>query len=311
MLLSGFLTLIITPLINSFLQKKGYTGKDVHKKNSPSIPEFGGIAPVISTFIAMTLPFMFLKLNHSFEITALMVTIFLITMIGLFDDIKGIRQRFKIGLCAVAGLPLCFTVHDPTLRFSLLGTINLGVLYYLFVVLTVTTSANLVNLLAGFNGLETGMGIVCVTTLALILMISRQIEFLVIILPFLAALIGFIHYNWYPAKTFPGDTLTLTIGAILASLAILTKTEFYLALLLLPHFADFLLKIFVGFKGRILYGNTTLNPDGTLAPAPYPALAHKLLKMIPMTEKQLVKTLIGLEIFFAIITISLSVLNYK
>jgi len=311
MVLAGFLTLIITPRVNSFLLTKGYTGKDVHKEQSPPIPEFGGIVPVIVTFVAVVLPFIFLELNHRFELIAALTTIFLTALIGLFDDIKGMKQRYKIVLCFIAALPLCFIVRDTTLGFSLFGTIDLGVLYYLFVVLTVATSANLVNLLAGFNGLETGLGIVSVAALAAMVVLSGQIGFLVLILPFLAALIGFFHYNWYPAKSFPGDTLTLAIGATLASLAILTKTEFYLALLLLPHFADFFLKTFVGFKGRVLYGNTTLNPDGTLTPAPYPALAHKLLQMTPMTEKQLVKTLIGLEAFFALLTVSLSVLHYK
>ena len=310
MLLASVLTFFITPSISRYLLKRGFTGTDVHKKSSPPIPEFGGLAPIIATFIAILIALVLIQDENWFEIVVALTTIGIITIIGIYDDIRGMRQHQKIILCALAGLPLFVIIQDTNLGFSLFGAISLGLFYYLFIILLLTTSTNLVNLLAGFNGLETGLGIVSTIALALIVIISGNTTYLILILPFIAALIGFLPHNWYPAKTFPGDTLTLTIGATLATLAILTKTEFYLALLFIPHFLDFFLKTYVGFKGRASYGNTTLNIDGTLTPAPYPALAHKLMQLTPMTERRLVITLIGLETIIALFTVTLAVLHY-
>ena len=160
MLLTSFLTFFITPSISRYLQKRGYTGTDVHKKSSPQIPEFGGLAPIIATFVAIIIALLLIQNDFWFEIVIALTTIGIITLIGIYDDIRGMRQRQKITLCALAGLPLFVIIQDTNLGFSLFGVISLGIFYYLFIILMLTTSTNLVNLLAGFNGLETGLGIV-------------------------------------------------------------------------------------------------------------------------------------------------------
>ncbi len=239
-----------------------------------------------------------------------MFTISLIALIGIFDDLKTIKQFHKTIFCALASIPLYFVLHDTKLTLPFLGTVDIGFLFLILIAFTVVVSSNLTNMLAGFNGLETGLGIITSAALAAILTISGRLSFLTLLIPFTGALIGFIFYNWYPSKTFPGDTLTLTIGTVLACVALVSQLTFYLVILFIPYIIDFFMKATVKFQGRKLYGDTKIRTDGTLEPPKYPAVAHVLLKFNPMTEKQLVKALILIEIVFAFIAISLALLSF-
>jgi UDP-N-acetylglucosamine--dolichyl-phosphate N-acetylglucosaminephosphotransferase len=304
------LTLLITPYINRFLTTRGYTSKDVHKTEPTEVPTFGGIAPVIAIFASLLIPIFFFDLLNILQLIAILFTISLITLIGIFDDLKAISQLKKIIFCAAASIPLYFVLHDTKLTLPFLGTLDIGWLFLILIAFTVVVSSNLTNMLAGFNGLETGLGIITSAALAIILTISGRVSFLTLLVPFTGALIGFIFYNWYPSKTFPGDTLTLTIGTVLACVALVSQLTFYLVILFIPYIIDFLMKATVKFQGRKLYGDTKIRADGTLEPPKYPAAAHIILKFTPMTEKQLVKALIIIEIVFALIAISLASLSF-
>ncbi|MFX1518654.1 MAG: hypothetical protein ACFFCD_01835 [Promethearchaeota archaeon] len=304
-------TLLITPYINKQLARRGYTSRDVHKSDVLSnIPTFGGIAPVIAVFVSLLIPIIFFDLLNVIQLIAIVFTISLIALIGIFDDLKAIKQLQKTIFCALASIPLYFVLHDTKLTLPFLGTVDIGFLFLILIAFTVVVSSNLTNMLAGFNGLETGLGIIISVALAAILTISGRLSFLTLLIPFIGALIGFIFYNWYPSKTFPGDTLTLTIGTVLACVALVSQLTFYLVILFIPHIIDFFMKATVRFQGRKLYGDTKIRTDGTLEPPKYPAVAHMLLKFNPMTEKQLVKFLILIEIIFALIAISLALLSF-
>jgi UDP-N-acetylglucosamine--dolichyl-phosphate N-acetylglucosaminephosphotransferase len=303
---------LLTPYVNKFLIKKGYTSRDVHKTESSSseIPTFGGIAPVIAIFVSLLIPIFFFDLLNVLQSIAILVTISIITLIGIFDDLKAIKQLHKTIFCALASIPLYFVIVDTKLTLPFLGTLDIGFLFLILIAFTVVVSSNLTNMLAGFNGLETSLGIITSAALAAILVITGAVSFLTLLLPFTGALCGFLFYNWYPSKTFPGDTLTLTIGTILACVALVSQLTFYLVILFIPHIIDFFMKATVKFQGRKLYGDTKIRTDGTLDPPKYPAIAHMLLKLTPMTERQLVEILIIIEIVIALSAVSLALLQY-
>lgn len=304
------LTLLITPYINKFLISRGYTSRDVHKSELSEVPTFGGIAPVIAIFASLFIPILFFDLLNVLQLIAILVTISIIILIGIFDDLKTIKQLHKTIFCALASIPLYFVLHDTKLTLPVLGTVDIGWLFLILIVFAVVVSSNLTNMLAGFNGLEASLGVITSAALAAILIITEGISFLTLLLPFTGALVGFLFYNWYPSKTFPGDTLTLTIGTVLACVALVSQLTFYLVILFIPHIIDFFMKATVRFQGRKLYGDTKIRANGTLDPPKYPAVAHMLLKFTPMTEKRLVETLIIIEIVIALTAVSLALLQY-
>jgi len=121
--------------------------------------------------------------------------------------------------------------------------------YILFVLITIfiiTAVSNGANLTDGLDGLATGVSAIIAATLAILAYVSGNIIFAdylnIFYLPnseelvvfsacFLGACIGFLWYNSYPAQVFMGDTGSLTIGGIIASMAILLRKELLIPIL--------------------------------------------------------------------------------
>jgi len=122
------------------------------------------------------------------------------------------------------------------------GAVNLGILYPLLIIpIGVVGAANGFNMLAGFNGLEAGLGTIILTTLGLMNIYLNNYWLSFICFTAAASLLGFLVFNWFPSKIFPGDTLTYSIGALIASIAILGNMEKIAVLLFTPYIVDLLL----------------------------------------------------------------------
>jgi len=180
---------------------------------------------------------------------AVLATILLTGIIGLEDDLLGITQLTKALMPALAAIPLmAIRAGHSWIAIPFLGRIDLWIFYPLAVVpLGVTIAANAVNMLAGFNGLEVGMGVVAMASLATIAAWLGETTALLILLSGLGALLGAIRFNWYPAKVFMGDVGTLSIGAIIASAVIIGNFEMAGVILLVPYGVDFVFKAVGGF----------------------------------------------------------------
>ncbi|ASJ13193.1 MraY family glycosyltransferase [Thermococcus thioreducens] len=270
------LTLILTPYIAGRMKRAGITGRDIHKMNQPEVAEMGGMAVLLTIPIALS-PFMDEKIMG-------VLTVFLLFGVaGIIDDLTNLRQLHKVFLSLLVSVPVAFFGIAP--EVDLFGyTLNLGVLYPVFAVLFVTGSANLVNMLAGFNGLEVGTSTIILGILALITDGNARL----IALTGMGAALGFLWWNRYPARVFPGDTGTLSLGALIGLVALTGKVEAYAALLLLPHFLDFAIKA-VGVRfGVRRHGRTTVLPDGTLRAPPYPSFLGIIMRKVRVTEPRLV-----------------------
>ncbi|KPU63300.1 UDP-N-acetylglucosamine--dolichyl-phosphate N-acetylglucosaminephosphotransferase [Thermococcus sp. EP1] len=287
-----FLSLILTPYIASLMREAGILGRDIHKLDKPEVPEMGGIVFLISLPLSLLI-----ILNETIGKAILIFVLF--GIIGILDDITRLKQSHKVVLSLLASL-IVFSLPLSTNVDLLLFSIELGVLYYIFSVLFITGAANLVNLLAGFNGLEVGTSTIALFFLGLITSGSAQV------LAFTGAAVGlgFLWWNKYPAKIFPGDTGTLSLGALIGIVGILGKVELFVAILLLPHFVDFLLKTKIRFKGRPL-GKTEVQKDGTLKAPPYLTFLGLIMRMKKVKEYQLVAIVWTIEAFLGIIALLL------
>jgi len=250
------LTLLILPKWIKKCRQIGLLWEDMNKFNRPkNVAASGGIVVVMS-FVLALLSYVAMRTfiidgnGINLEIFALLSVILILAIVGLTDDLLGwqhggLSARFRIFFAFVASIPLIVIdvgVHDISLPFF--GVITIGVLYPLFIIpLGIAGATITYNCLAGFNGLETGQGIIILLFLSFIAYITGSPWLALIGICMIMALLGFYFYNKFPAKVFPGDILTYSIGALIASMAILGNFERIAIFIFIPYLLETILKI--------------------------------------------------------------------
>jgi len=244
------------------------------------------------------------------ELTAILSTILMISMVGMIDDILQLRHSIKVMLPLVASLPLMLIVsEDRVMMLPFIGLVKIGLFYPLLLVpIGIVAAANLTNLLAGFNGLETGMGLVAIVSLFISCFLLGNLNGIVILAPMIGPLLAFLVFNWYPAKIFPGNSGTYVIGAVIAAGVIIGDMEIIGIICLLPFIMEFFIKLRSLFRGQC-FG--LVNGDGTLsAPrSPTESLTHIIMRLGRLTELRLVTTFIIIEAIFGGIAILVAYLS--
>ena len=299
------------PIIIPRLKKAGIVGKNMNSEKQEEIAEMGGLviaagfgAGIIFTIALRTFFDLFLSVSLT-SILAVLSTVMIVVIIGVFDDLISMKQWIKAFIPVFAALPLMALKEGySVMRIPFMGMIDFGILYPLFLVpLGITGAANAVNMLAGFNGLEVGMGIVAVGSLAIIAYLIGQTTSLIILMAALGALVATLRYNWYPAKIFIGDVGTLSIGAVIACAVIVGNYETAGAIIIIPYVVDFLIKAKNRFPYSFgIYRNGKLYcPDGRAV-----GLAQLIIKVCGgISERNLVLVLMGIEAVFGVIAILL------
>ena len=171
-------------------------------------------------------------------------------------------------------------------------------------------AANAVNMLAGFNGMEAGMGLIAMGSLAVIAAAVQETTALIILLAGAGALLGVLFFNWYPAKIMVGDVGTLSIGALIATAVIVGNFETAGVIVIIPYAVDFLFKAVHRFPTTEWWG--TLGKDGKLrCPSTGPvSLCQFVMKVTGgIRERSLTLVLMGVEAVFGIVAILLYVMR--
>jgi UDP-N-acetylglucosamine--dolichyl-phosphate N-acetylglucosaminephosphotransferase len=241
--LSFVLTLLLLPRWIKHAHKKGLVGKDMNKKDRPEVAESGGIVVLFSFFMGMIV----LLANPSLQGQALLImlasltSIFIITVISYLDDLSGWKKGFtrwkKPVLTAIGVLPLIPFLLDRVGIYALGQEIVLPWLFYPLVMVPIgfIVATNAVNLLGGFNGLETILGIIGISTLA---WFAQETVFFPMLLVAISSLVAFIWFNRYPSRVFPGDTLTYLVGALFAVVAVMGNFQTITILIMAPYILE-------------------------------------------------------------------------
>lgn len=232
------------------LKRFGFVGKDMHKAHKPEVAEMGGISIVVGFSAGILLAIMLstfsgLTFNIVFVLAGLL-TIQTLAFIGILDDILDVPQWAKAFIPLLSAIPLIAVkaAGSTSMMLPFIGMVDFGILYILILLpVGVAVASNLTNMLAGFNGIEAGMGAVLFACMSIIAWVHGIPEMLVLFIPMLGALLGFLPKNWYPASVFPGDVGTLMIGAVLATGVIIGNLESAGALILALYVLDFLIKL--------------------------------------------------------------------
>jgi len=314
-LLSTAVAVVSSFLVADFLSRKfksmGITGLDVHKRDAPVTAEMGGLSVLVSVALGALL---FYMLEPDFPATFIagILTVLLVGIVGVIDDIFTLRQRYKPFLVALMSAPLAYSLLGTTgISLPLVGKVPFGILFPIAIVpLAIATSANLSNMLAGFNGLESGSAIIGLSALVFLSWYKGEHVGLALGALFLGGYLGFLFLNWYPAKIFPGDTGTLMAGAAIVAVGFVSGLVFAAVVVSIPAGFDFVLKISTRspFAARSIHGNTKLSPEGVLMPPNYPALSHAFMRLAAQSERTLVSSILAMEAIYGILAIALTIL---
>src|SRR3989339_1123134 len=239
--ISFFIVWFLTPWFIRYLTRIGLLVKDQHKDGKPLIPISGGLPVLAGVFFGVMFAifiqtFYYHSTDRLIDLLAFTSSLFAITLVGFFDDLlirkdkeesSGLKQWQKPLLTAIAAVPLMvINAGETVLAVPFFGSLDVGLLYPLVLIpLGVIGASNMVNMLAGYNGLEAGLGIIYLGNLSVYAYMHGSEVAVLIGAISCAALFAFLLFNWVPAKIFPGDSLTYLLGAVLASMAIIGNIE--------------------------------------------------------------------------------------
>ncbi len=317
--LSFAITYLILPRFNEYMRAIGVVGIDVMKKNKTPVVDMGGPS-VITGFLSGVFYYLGVEIfiNPPFTdarfVLAGVCTVMIITLIGIFDSLTALskkregegefEQYKKVGiprwLYFFIPLPAAIPIMSVKagvsyLALPFLGRVDFGILYPLVLVpLGVLCCSNATNFLAGFNGLEAGMGFVLHLSVGVFTYFRGLYVASVMSFCFAFTLLAFLRYNWYPAKVFPGD-LNYTIGAVFASITVIGNIEKFAILCFTLYIIEALLKAYSKFDAES-YG--VLQPDGTVKPRSdkIRGLTHIVMRLGNYTEEQVTLILIGAQV---------------
>lgn len=314
--ISFFAALLIAKPAIKFLSVIGLKVVDVHKLNKPKIPLSGGLI-VLFGISAGIFFYIFSKTffgdgNNGFtEILAALVSLYIVFLIGFFDDLKikkdksesmGLSRWQKILLVAPAAIPL-MVLKSGTSQISLpfMGNIDVGLIYPLLLLpIGVICAANMVNILEGLNGLGAGMGLLYTLNLAIYTYINNKPEAALIALALFASLLAFIFFNWAPAKILPGDSLTYILGVSIAIIAILGNIEKAAIITSMPFIIEVFLKLRGGLKKATIGFVDKQNKLHSNYSKIY-SLPHIFMRMGKYTERQIVIRMMLIQLTFCIL----------
>ena len=249
----GFvLVLIAMPRVIPFLHKMKFgqvereEGLASHKVKNGT-PTMGGIVFVLAAILGTAISTLVFDIKNIFNPELILTTIVLVgySLIGLIDDAliivkhsnKGLPPLAKL-LAQIALAIICYfyamnfipgftsVVTIPLVDIS----IDFKYLYPFLILIMFAGESNGVNLSDGLDGLATGLSMIAIAPFIIFSIMTKDYVLASYATAMVGALLGFMMFNYHPAKIFMGDVGSLGLGGFLAVLAILTKQELLLIL---------------------------------------------------------------------------------
>lgn len=217
-ILSLFISLVFTPLVRKVAVRIGAVDLPNSRRiNKLPVPTIGGIAIYLGFSAAM---FYSIPFNKLFPGIFLGGTFILI--VGIIDDLYEMSAHLKFFCQITAALiPILFNIRIEFITNPLSG----GMIYLSYwgiplTILWIVSITNTVNLVDGLDGLAAGISAIAALTLFFVALQEGQINAAVLSLALAGSALGFLKYNFHPAKIFMGDAGAMFCGYILAVIAV-------------------------------------------------------------------------------------------
>lgn len=250
-LASLLMSLVVIPILASYAPSIGLVDlpdnkRKLHKKAIPLVGGLGifltvAVITIFSLYIGTTQNELVTNLNKNwlgwlpidfarrlirvvdqdiYELLGLLLSSAVLVTVGMLDDRFGIRGRQKLfGQFVAATILILFGYHFK--EVVMVGVrIDFDVFSVLFVYAWVIAAINSVNLLDGADGIAATIGIMMSLALAMMAIFQGQMANAIISVSIAGAVLGFLKYNFPPARVYLGDTGSMLIGLLLAAISI-------------------------------------------------------------------------------------------
>jgi len=281
-----------TPIVKAFAQKVGamdVPGEERRVHDHP-IPRMGGLAIFLGFLLSVLL---FADITP--QLQGILLGCVIIVATGAIDDIISINAWAKLFMQILAAVVAVLhgveinVLANPALwssqQYLILGALSIPI-----TILWIVGITNSVNLIDGLDGLAVGVSTISSLTMLVIALVVSDSAVAVVLAALVGACIGFMPYNLNPARIFMGDTGSLLLGYVLATMSILGLFKFYAVV----SFAVPLLAIAVplfdtvfAFSRRILKGQSPMQADRG-------HFHHRLIDM-GLSQKQAVAVLYSIS----------------
>ena len=266
--LAAAVSLAATPLVKALSVKVGAVDvpKDGRRMHDHPIPRMGGLAIFLGFMTAILL---FVPLNT--EKQGMLLGAVIIVVLGMLDDKYALPAKPKFlvqvaaALIAVMAGNRIEVLSNPNI-FSPDPVWMLGWLSYPVTVIWIVAITNAVNLIDGLDGLACGVSTISAATMLIIALRFRESELDVAIMmaALAGACIGFLPYNFNPAKIFMGDTGSTFLGFIMATVSVEGMFKQYTIISFVVPFLMLGLPIFdvcFAVVRRVSHGQSPMQPD--------------------------------------------------
>jgi len=236
-LIAFALALIIVPVVRSFCLKKGLVDipndRKVHKK---PIPRLGGVAIWLCAMLTFVI-LVFVNWNYPYGngLSGILVGGSIMFLLGLVDDLYDLSPKFKLIVQIGAALIAFLLGVRIEILFNPFGVpLHLGIFSLPITLIWLVGISNAMNFIDGVDGLAGGVSAICAVTLAVVAIYTNQPISALLASILAGSMMGFLVFNFHPARIFMGDSGALFSGFALAGLSVAGVLKSITATMLLP-----------------------------------------------------------------------------
>jgi len=318
-LLAFVTAFVITPYTIRLANRIGaIDAPEKRRINKQPMPRLGGLAVISGFLISSIYLIIIMTLEKNFnpfgeeqyfsKLLGLLLATIILAIFCFIDDVKGLPAIVKLlGQIIAAIIVVSFGIKIDNINIPFLEqTLNINNHIYVYIISVgwIVAITNAINLIDGLDGLSSGITLIsCFSLIIVFTMNASPLIAIILITALAGAIVGFMPYNFNPAKTFIGDTGAQFLGFALAVISILGTAKTYTLLVLISPLIILALPIcdtLFAIIRRVIKGKSIkaiFSPDTG-------HLHHKLMKK-GYTQKQAVLILYGISACFGMFAIIL------
>ena len=215
-------SLLLTPLVKRIAVKIGATDRPNERKvHTKIMPRLGGLAIFFSFMIGILLYY-----PSNSDALLIIIGASIIVIIGVLDDIFCLSAKVKfMGQILAAMIPVFGGIQIDYVAIPNGEFIDFGFMAIPITIFWIVAITNAINLIDGLDGLAAGVSSIAILTISVIAFTFGNPLATLIGILLLGSTLGFLVYNFYPAKIFMGDTGSLFLGYMISVLSVLGLTK--------------------------------------------------------------------------------------
>ena len=292
-----------TPIVKMFAKEVGAMDvpKEARRVHDHPIPRMGGLAIFFGFLLTVIL---FADITN--QVRGILFGSIIIVAMGAIDDVMNLNAWIKLGVQIVAAVVAVLygvVIHvltNPAV-FSAREVLAIGYLAVPVTILWIVGCTNAVNLIDGLDGLACGVSVISGVTMLVVALMVAEGNVAIILAALTGACIGFLPYNFNPAKLFMGDTGSQLLGYVLATVSVMGMFKYYAVVTFIVPVLALAIPlsdtVFAFFR-RMLHGQSPFKADRG-------HIHHKLLDM-GLSQKQAVAVLYSISAILGLAAVVLA-----